>query len=68
MHAAFSTGALLMILLLFASDYQWCGLTSQGSAIDMQHIVSVESSLCEPNDQISVCTVPLQKLRVMLGL
>ena len=28
----------------FASDFQWCCLTDQGSPSVMQHIVSVESS------------------------
>ena len=36
---AWSTGA-----LAFASDFQWCCLTDQGSPSVMQHIISVESS------------------------
>ena len=33
-----------MGLSFFASDFQWCCLTDQGSPSAMQHIVSVESS------------------------
>ena len=36
------TGAQLIIF--FASVFQWCCLTDQGSPSVMQHIVSVESS------------------------
>ena len=39
---AWSTGAQLIIT--FASDFQWCCLTDQGSSSVMQHTVSVESS------------------------
>ena len=34
----------LNLLSSFASDFQWCCLTDQGSPSVMQHIVSVESS------------------------
>ena len=34
----------LNCLSSFASDFQWCCLTDQGSPSVMQHIVSVESS------------------------
>ena len=39
---AWSNGAQLMIF--FASDFQWCCLTDQGSPSVMQHVISVESS------------------------
>ena len=42
LSVAWSTGAHL--LSSFASDFQWCCLTDQGSPSVMQHIVSVESS------------------------
>ena len=34
----------LNLLSYFASDFQWCCLTDQGSPSVMQHIVSVKSS------------------------
>ena len=42
LSVAWSTGALR--LSSFASDFQWCCLTDQGSPSVLQHIVSVESS------------------------
>ena len=31
------------LIIFFASDFQWCCLTDQGSPSVMQHVVSVES-------------------------
>ena len=33
----------------FASDFQWYGLTSQGSPVAWQHVLSVEFSSLNPH-------------------